>query len=259
MKYLLISILSLSLYFNIYYLLNRSTQNPYQGCVSKDEIIDKIDTLNEMDANFSEKLFLLLLAELGLKERFQNLSNNETKNCIQEPPQVITKEVQKIVYKEAKKVTKKNQRPKNFNFTQLINLKIENLLKERLLAVEEIDQLKALPSGTFKINHRLKDSFEQLQIEHQLSFTERAWRGSFLSRIIQDEKKKISEVKFNGVNSELFRVPDYDNLLLWKQGDFVIIFNTQKDEFTRHNGFIYKINKKFKKYTLYGDLVEDVN
>ncbi len=259
MKYILISILSLSLFFNIYYLLNRSTGDLYQDCLNKDEIIEKIDGLSKNDANFSEKLFLLLLAELGLKERFQNLSKNETKTCIQEPPQVITKEVQKIVYKEAKKTVKKNQKPKSFNFTHLINIKIENLLKERLLAVEEIDQLKTLPSGTFKINHRLKDSFEQIQIEHQLSFTERAWRGRFLSRIIQDEKKKISEIKFNGVNSELFRVPEYDNLLLWKQDDFVIIFNTQKDEFTRHNGFIYKLNKKFNKYTLYGDLVEDVN
>ncbi len=265
MKKLLIGLLTISMSFNIY-LSNRNNseiESEPELCYDSEDIAQKVARLDEGSENFSERLLLLLLAELGLQKRYQDKIQNQAQ-CPEVTPKIITKEVPKIVYKEKKSQKKiKKSIKNNLAVIRLFDSNTHNIqkvFKERLLAIIETDELNKLPKGRFKINHISGSRpFEQVIIKHKLSYKDRAWRGSFSSKIIENERKTLSELKFNGVNSDIFQLPQFPGALAWRQDEYIIVFNMQRDEFTRNNAIVFKKHEKLERYQRYGFLVEDVN
>lgn len=260
MKYILISLLVTSIVGNLYFLTRSKTICEIQ----KEEILSKIGQLDSESLNeqYAGKLLLLLLAELGLKDKIQLDSNIfETHKC---SDKVIEKVVEKIVPKEVIKTVIKKERfespfvKKNaMPFISLMDNKIdpELIYTESYLSIFEANRLNIIESGTYIIEHEEANAaFETLTIENKLKYQDKIWQGQFSSVITRNEKKVLSEFKTTGANSKIFVSTNVRNSVTWKQKDFMVILWLSKKERLRFNGIIYKKDNEGQ-YKKYGNLM----
>lgn len=197
-----------------------------------------------------EKLFLLLLAQIGLKNIDFKLPAPKTKIEVREKiVEVIkTKESKCISTYIEKKCPEKKKDSENILHSQLMqiknlnsyNKKIKEIYKNSYVLVKPFDhQFKGV---TFDIRRKNYDSQSYiLEVDSKMNHNGKMWNGPVTVSLISSERGTIDSLKTEGSNTKIYLAPTKPESLIIELKDYIVHIPYSNGKL--HSGAIYRMRE----------------